>query len=124
MTSIIVAAALSGYAAAWLACARRLFRAWRPLRVPACQPPCAGRHDFTCYRQRRADLTTVDIDKDVEATALAALAALFWWALAAGRLITWRAPELEHEKKARLARLDADIAAREKELAVAEGSTE
>lgn len=118
-TALIVVFSLL-YAGLWLFCARRLFQAWRPLRVASCghYSECTGgkRHDLRCYRRQRPDLTTVKIDTDREAAAWAALWGLFWPLAAMPALITWHAPELEIEKKDRLKKLDADIADRERQL--------
>jgi hypothetical protein len=137
-----VAGAIYGFL--YLSAARHLYQAWRPMREPVCTRPdcyhdqqCRGwrkrrlfralrpareienyQHDQRCYRRIRADKTRVAIDSDAEAVSWAAFAALLCPVLAFAWLIRFGAPELAHEKEARLRRLDEQIAERERQLAV------
>jgi hypothetical protein len=108
-----IAAVLSYYFCAAVV-ARMLFVRWRPSRVPLCGvarhysggcPACCGikgcqreHHKDGCYRRRKADLTTVQIDHDSHAAGWAVAASLVWPFILAGLVIMHRPPELPEEK--------------------------
>jgi hypothetical protein len=113
--------------ACWGVSARWLFARWRPSRVPLCtkqthlHPPANGRkwrdgHHVSCYHRVKPDLTTGQMDSDAEASFGALISGFFWPFILAAMLISRGAPELEEEKKARLAALDRKIEEAQAEL--------
>jgi len=131
----MVIAAVCAYAVLVLFTARKIYSIVRPSKAVTCgkaawaehyirrdgkwQSSTADRastgHFWCCYRRFR----TVDyLYEALWYTIPAALAfPLFWTGWSFWRVVTWNLPEDEGEKKDRLAKLNADIASRERELA-------
>jgi hypothetical protein len=106
--------------AGWLIATRLLFLRWRPSRVPLCG---RNKHDHAkyCYRRRKPDLTTTEIDSDAEAMFNAAFVGLFWPVVLLFLAMTARIPELPQERERRLEKEKAD---RDKHIAELEAANE
>ena len=140
MTALIVLGSVSLYLAGLAFVTRRLFCRWRPSRVPLCgaqrhyssgcpqcygpyqrraSNPCTRTHHTTgCYQRRKADLTTVHIDRDSHAAGWAAFAALAWPFVLFGFALMARPPELPGEQARRVKELERKLADMEREAGV------
>lgn len=119
MTAAVVALV---YLVGFLTCARMLFCRLRPSRAPLCEGTHYDSYGYQkrshaagCYRRRRKDLTSVGIDKDVDAMLWSALASVAWPAVFTGMLLMSRPPELPEEQAQRIRELEKQVADMEKE---------